>query len=144
MLVYAHSQYTYDFVDENLGFVLIFGCMCFYPFFYGIGVYPMVAVPVAHDQPLYMVLAAVSVYLAGRFQHTYHPSSPLSTAADTPHVLAGYALTRGANLQKYYFKLDPKAPEWKIQVILAHAAAAAGVGLVTHSWMYGSPYAHPD
>ena len=33
--------YTYDLFAEKLGFKLIWGCLCFYPFFYPIGVWPI-------------------------------------------------------------------------------------------------------
>jgi delta14-sterol reductase len=33
--------YTYDIFAEKIGFKLLWGCMCFYPFFYPIGVLPI-------------------------------------------------------------------------------------------------------
>jgi hypothetical protein len=34
--------YTYDLVAENVGFKLAWGCLCFYPFAYCVGVWGLV------------------------------------------------------------------------------------------------------
>lgn len=81
---YVHL-YTYDFIDENVGFKLCWGCLCFYPFFYCIGVFPLVSSANAMTVvPYVSLLPCLLLYTFGAF------------------------LTRGANLQKYYFKLDPR------------------------------------
>lgn len=75
--------YTYDFFAEKVGFKLGWGCMAFYPFFYSV--------------PLWSTAAL--------------PGKPIPAAACIVFVLvffAGWGLSRGANLQKYYFKKDPK------------------------------------
>jgi delta14-sterol reductase len=74
--------YTYDFVAERVGFKLGWGCLVFYPFFYCIGLW------FAADRP--------------------NPrSTQLWLAACAAMFFAGWALARGANLQKYYFKTQP-------------------------------------
>eukprot|EP01125_Pyxidicula_operculata_P020797 TRINITY_DN7792_c0_g1_i2.p1 TRINITY_DN7792_c0_g1~~TRINITY_DN7792_c0_g1_i2.p1 ORF type:complete len:324 (-),score=38.15 TRINITY_DN7792_c0_g1_i2:222-1193(-) len=76
--------YTYDFIDENVGFKLVWGCLCFYGFFYPIGIYNI----------------------------TYNQVSLSNTTICLIIItyVIGSILTRGANLQKYYFKIDPTQP----------------------------------
>jgi hypothetical protein len=75
--------YTYDFMAERVGFKLGFGCLAFYPFFYSI--------------PLWFTVDShgpkPSLYLYGFYGLIF---------------LTGWSLSRGANLQKYFFKKDPK------------------------------------
>jgi len=70
--------YTYDLFAEKLGFKLTWGCLVFYPFFYGIGVWSLVN---ATDD-IGMVTAC---FIATLF-------------------LSGWVLTRGANMQKFVHK----------------------------------------
>lgn len=72
--------YTYDFVAERVGFKLGWGCLVFYPFFYCIGVW---FGPHAQQPVWVLVLAAVMFF-------------------------SGWALARGANMQKFYFKTQPQ------------------------------------
>jgi delta14-sterol reductase len=74
--------YTYDFVAERVGFKLGWGCFVFYPFFYGVGLWSLAEAPNPHTPPA--LLAAVGALF-----------------------FLGWALARGANLQKYFFKRDP-------------------------------------
>jgi protein-S-isoprenylcysteine O-methyltransferase Ste14 len=76
--------FTYDIFRERIGFKLLFGCLFFYPFFYAIALAPFVN------------KAALS-----RFELL----SPC--AADVTSILlflAGWILTRGANMQKFACK----------------------------------------
>jgi delta14-sterol reductase len=75
--------YTYDFVAERVGFKLGWGCLVFYPFFYGIGLWFAADQPNPHSSPLWLVACAIIFF-------------------------CGWALARGANLQKYYFKTQPE------------------------------------
>lgn len=72
--------YTYDLFAERVGFKLVWGCLCFYPFFY--------AVP---------VLAAATPSIGSSSSLPYHA---LAAAV----FFAGWGLSRGANLQKFWFK----------------------------------------
>jgi protein-S-isoprenylcysteine O-methyltransferase Ste14 len=74
--------YTYDFVAENVGFKLGWGCFVFYPFFYGVGLWMRAEAPNPHT-PWYLLAGAALLFFAG------------------------WMLSRGANLQKYWFKKDP-------------------------------------
>jgi delta14-sterol reductase len=75
--------YTYDFMAERVGFKLGWGCLVFYPFFYPVGLW------VLADQP--------------------NPHTPVPLlAACAAMFFTGWMLARGANLQKYHFKQDPK------------------------------------
>jgi delta14-sterol reductase len=79
--------YTYDLFAEKVAFKLCWGCMVFYPCFYCIGVWPLVFPPAETEQGDISTGAALSiaaVYFCGSF------------------------LTRGANMQKYSLKRDPK------------------------------------
>ena len=75
--------YTYDFIAERVGFKLGFGCLAFYPFFYPIALWSTAALP---DPGL-------PRWLNGLFILVF---------------ASGWVLARGANLQKYYFKVSPE------------------------------------
>ena len=74
--------YTYDLVAERLGFKLVWGCLAWYPYFYGVGLWAVA------DRPNPRAPAVVYV-------------------AATLIFLAGWVLARGANMQKFAFKRDP-------------------------------------
>ncbi|HEY1905786.1 MAG TPA: DUF1295 domain-containing protein [Myxococcaceae bacterium] len=74
--------YTYDFVAERVGFKLGWGCFCFYPFFYAVGLWTTAELPDPH-WPLWAYAAISALFFLG------------------------WGLARGANLQKYWFKRDP-------------------------------------
>jgi delta14-sterol reductase len=74
--------YTYDFIAERVGFKLGWGCLAFYPFFYCVGLWTVAELPNPHRETL--ELAAYGCLF-----------------------FAGWAMSRGANLQKFAFKLDP-------------------------------------
>ncbi|EGD72918.1 ergosterol biosynthesis ERG4/ERG24 family protein [Salpingoeca rosetta] len=87
-LYFEHVHlYTYDLFAERLGFKLVWGCWALYPLFYPIGVWPLITPPTA-DADLSVLQAAGVVAL----------------------FFFGWVLTRGANLQKYTFKVDPQQP----------------------------------
>lgn len=71
--------YTYDLFAERVGFKLVWGCMCFYPFFYAVGPAAGAGMPNPHRGVAYHVFSA-AVYFGG------------------------WALSRTANLQKFWFK----------------------------------------
>ncbi len=76
--------YTYDFMAERVGFKLGWGCLVFYPFFYAVGLWGLAESPNPRTPPVLL-----SMY-AGTF-------------------FSGWMLSRGANLQKFWFKRDPSA-----------------------------------
>jgi len=76
--------YTYDFMAERVGFKLGWGCLVFYPFFYPVGLWAVAERPDPHTPAALLVLYALLFF-------------------------AGWTLSRGANLQKFYFKRDPTA-----------------------------------
>lgn len=76
--------YTYDLFAEKVGFKLGWGCLAFYPYFYAVGLWSTV------DRP--------------------DPGTPAwLLAIHAAMFFAGWCLSRGANLQKFFFKLDPRA-----------------------------------
>ena len=75
--------YTYDFFAERVGFKLGWGCIAFYPFFYSIPIWSTVDLPVAQT-PIYLLVIYVLIFLFS------------------------WSLSRGANLQKYFFKKNPE------------------------------------
>lgn len=82
-LVFEHVHlYTYDLFAERLGFKLVGGCLVFYPYFYGIGLWATADLPNPDSPTWYLVLSAAVFF-------------------------SGWVLARGANMQKYYFKRDP-------------------------------------
>jgi protein-S-isoprenylcysteine O-methyltransferase Ste14 len=74
--------YTYDFFAENVGFKLGWGCIAFYPFFYSIPVWDVAELPNPQTPIYQLVFYAVLFFIS-------------------------WSLSRGANMQKYYFKKDP-------------------------------------
>ncbi len=74
--------YTYDLFAERVGFKLGWGCFTFYPFFYSVGLWSMARRP-NPNAPVAQLVLAIAVFFAG------------------------WALSRGANLQKYTFKKNP-------------------------------------
>jgi hypothetical protein len=74
--------YTYDFVAESVGFKLGWGCIAFYPFFYAVGLEGLAGQPFPSPSVTWEV-CAVGLFFGGWF------------------------LSRGANLQKYWFKKEP-------------------------------------
>ncbi len=74
--------WTYDFIAERIGFKLGFGCLAFYPYFY-----------------------CVSLWFTAHLPNPGH-----STGVIVPFgavFLFGWVFTRGANMQKYFFKTAP-------------------------------------
>jgi delta14-sterol reductase len=76
--------YTYDFFAERVGFKLGWGCLVFYPFFYGVGLWSVAERPNPHTPTPLLVVHGVVFF-------------------------CGWALSRGANLQKFLFKTRPGA-----------------------------------
>ncbi len=74
--------YTYDLFAERVGFKLGWGCLAFYPYFYVVGLWSTVALPTPAVPGWWWPLA-IAIFAAG------------------------WCLARGANLQKFFFKLDP-------------------------------------
>ena len=74
--------YTYDFFAERVGFKLGWGCIAFYPFFYSIPLWSNVTVQTP-DTPYWLLAFCAVIFFSG------------------------WGLSRGANLQKYYFKKNP-------------------------------------
>jgi protein-S-isoprenylcysteine O-methyltransferase Ste14 len=75
--------YTYDFVAERVGFKLGWGCLVFYPFFYCVGIWAVADKPNPHTPTYVLALAPILFFM-------------------------GWGFSRGANLQKYYFKTQPQ------------------------------------
>jgi delta14-sterol reductase len=86
--------YTYDFFAERVGFKLGWGCLVFYPFFYCVGLWSVADKPNPHTPRPLLVLYAIVFF-------------------------SGWALSRGANLQKFHFKI---APEKKLFGVIAPVA----------------------
>jgi delta14-sterol reductase len=74
--------YTYDLFAERTGFKLGFGCLTFYPYFYAVSLWCTVTLP-NPGLPLWVSGVFVLVFLLG------------------------WITTRGANLQKFFFKIAP-------------------------------------
>lgn len=75
--------YTYDFFAERVGFKLGWGCIAFYPYFYSVPLWATAGVDNAAT-PVWLLVIYALVFFTG------------------------WGLSRGANLQKYYFKKDPQ------------------------------------
>ena len=88
--------YTYDIFRERVGAKMCWGCWCFYPFFYCVGVWPLVA-------------SSADKYQNGDL-------SFVGTCGCVSMFFAGWVLTRFANLQKFYFRTE-KSPTFLCGVI---------------------------
>ena len=75
--------WTYDFIAERIGFKLGFGCLAFYPYFYTVSLWFTANLPDPGFTMRRIVLFAVI-------------------------FLFGWVFTRGANMQKYFFKTAPQ------------------------------------
>jgi len=74
--------YTRGFTSERVGFKLGFGCLAFLPYFYPAALWATAGLP-DPGRPAWLTAFYALVFLSG------------------------WALSRGAGLQKYYFKTDP-------------------------------------
>jgi len=90
--------YTYDLFAERVGFKLGWGCLVFYPFFYCVGLWSVAERPNPHT-PLPLLVACGLLFFSG------------------------WALSRGANLQKFLFKIEPRA---KLFGVIAPEVVAGG------------------
>ncbi|KAJ3410261.1 hypothetical protein HDV05_003987 [Chytridiales sp. JEL 0842] len=109
--------YTYDLIAEKIGFKLLFGCLGFYPFAYALG---------------------------GTILTTYAPltdplNSPIKDISPTTAALilltfyTGWIFTRGPNMQKFYFKLNPTAPTFFFGLIPQRALPGTRI-IVSGFW----------
>ncbi len=82
--IFEHVHlYTYDIFAERVGFKLGWGCLAFYPYFYSISIWSTVDRPNPDMSVIQLIVSAVI-------------------------FLMGWMMARGANMQKYYFKLQPE------------------------------------
>ncbi|MBI3677545.1 MAG: DUF1295 domain-containing protein [Proteobacteria bacterium] len=102
--------YTYDFFAERVGFKLGWGCLVFYPYFYGIGLWAVADLPNPHTPTPMLAAAAILFFL-------------------------GWSLARGANMQKYAFKRDPDA---KFLGLIAPEALSDGKNKLLVSGFWGA------
>ena len=75
--------YTYDIFAERVGFKLVWGCLTFYPYFYLVGLWATAQRPDPGTRPWLLVIFALVFF-------------------------TGWTLSRGANMQKYFFKTQPE------------------------------------
>jgi protein-S-isoprenylcysteine O-methyltransferase Ste14 len=88
--------YTYDLFAERVGFKLGWGCLVFYPFFYCIGLWSVAERP--------------------------NPRTPIPLLVSYGLLFfCGWVLSRGANLQKFFFKTEPQRRflGWLVPVAIA-------------------------
>ena len=79
--------YTFDIIEERLGFKLIVGCIVVYPCLYPIALWATAGLSSPEIDPAWQ---------------------PLWLGGAAAVFLLGWAITRGANLQKYMFKRFPE------------------------------------
>jgi protein-S-isoprenylcysteine O-methyltransferase Ste14 len=76
--------YTYDIFAERVGFKLGWGCLTFYPYFYGIGLWATAGSPDPHTAPWMLVVFGFIFF-------------------------TGWIFSRGSNMQKFLFKISPES-----------------------------------
>ena len=79
--------YTFDIIEERLGFKLIVGCIVVYPCVYPVALWATAGLPAPDIDPSWQ---------------------PLWLGGAAAVFLLGWVITRGANLQKYVFKRFPE------------------------------------
>jgi len=102
--------YTYDFFAERVGFKLGWGCLVFYPYFYGVGLWWSADLPNPHTPLALRAFAALLFF-------------------------SGWVLARGANMQKYLFKRDPDA---RFLGLIAPVALSDGENKLLVSGFWGA------
>ena len=75
--------FTYDFFAERVGLKLGWGCLTFYPYFYLISLWSSINLQNPHT-PAWLLFCFLLIFISG------------------------WILSRGANMQKYYFKTQPE------------------------------------
>ncbi len=75
--------FTYDFFAERVGIKLGWGCLTFYPYFYLIALWSTIDLQYPNI-PLWLIFSYIMLFLLG------------------------WILSRGANMQKYYYKTEPE------------------------------------
>ena len=75
--------YTYDIFAERVGFKLGWGCLTFYPYFYAISLWATADLPPS-QMPGWGYVVALLLFFSG------------------------WTLARGANMQKFFFKIQPE------------------------------------
>lgn len=107
-LYHEHVQlYTYDLFAERLGFKLLWGCLCFYPYFYTCGIWAVLEHTGRGYCSSYITYL---VYLVWQFDVISHSGTGITGFTAICLVLcflAGWIISRGANNQKYTFKVAP-------------------------------------
>ncbi len=101
--------YTYDFLAERVGYKLGWGCLTFYPFFYCVGLWSLAERPNPHTPLPLLCLYGLTFF-------------------------SGWVLSRGANLQKFFFKTDPAR---KAFGVLAPVAIEGGGKRILCSGFWG-------
>lgn len=112
-MYYEHVHiYTYDLFAEKLGFKLIWGCLVFYPYFYAIGCYNLVAFDAENDVSGLSCILILSLFFAG------------------------WIITRGANLQKYEFRVFPNKDRFYFlfNIIYVPQKTVPSSRLLTSGW----------
>jgi delta14-sterol reductase len=94
--------YTYDFIAERVGFKLGFGCLSFYPYFYAVSLWAAVELPNPRH-PLWLTVIFCVIFFGG------------------------WMISRGANMQKFFFKI---APEKKFLFFKPEAISGGNLSLL--------------
>ncbi|KAJ3171400.1 hypothetical protein HK101_011251 [Irineochytrium annulatum] len=97
--------YTYDLFAEKIGFKLLFGCLGFYPFAYALG-----GTVLSTYAPYASITVDTNMTSSTDAAPTLPDLSSLSVWLTLALFITGWILTRGPNMQKYYFKMDPRRP----------------------------------
>ncbi|WP_419162557.1 DUF1295 domain-containing protein [Candidatus Palauibacter sp.] len=85
-LVFEHIHlYTYDLFAERVGIKLVWGCLAWYAYFYCVGLWFVADLP-NPGAPAWLLVLSAGIFVAG------------------------WVLSRGANMQKHAFKRDPGRP----------------------------------
>ena len=105
--------YTFDIIEERLGFKLIVGCFVVYPCLYPVALWGTAGLPAPDIDPAWQ---------------------PLWLGGAAAVFLLGWVITRGANYQKYRFK---RFPERSFLGLIAPATMTDGERTILCSGFWG-------
>lgn len=100
--------YTYDIFAEKIGFKLAWGCLVFYPCFYCIGAFSLAAARRGEDITGLQAAGCVALFLLG------------------------WVTTRGANMQKFYFRTRPDCKTFLFGLVKQEALP--GTRILVSGW----------
>lgn len=100
--------YTYDLFAEKMGFKLAWGCFVFYPFYYALPAYAVVYAQKDNDISTSSLIGIFALFLCG------------------------WVITRGANMQKFAYRVHPASTTFFFGLV--HQKVIPGSKILCSGW----------